>query len=92
MNKTILKYISVYFVMPLSLMLAAEKRPLPQFTETHANEITPFLNKYCTQCHGDKKQKGKLRLDTLASISADSQNLNTWLEVLSQVDQREMPP
>jgi mono/diheme cytochrome c family protein len=27
--------------------------------------VRPFLQEHCTKCHGEKKQKGKLRLDVL---------------------------
>jgi hypothetical protein len=34
---------------------------------TYANDIKPILDKSCTKCHGTEKQKGKLRLDSLAA-------------------------
>jgi len=33
---------------------------------TYINDIKPILDRSCTKCHGTEKQKGKLRLDSLA--------------------------
>src|SRR5690606_3413926 len=30
--------------------------------------VQPLLTKYCVDCHGAEKQKGKLRLDSLAEL------------------------
>jgi len=32
---------------------------------TYANDIKPIFDKSCIKCHGEEKQKGKLRLDSL---------------------------
>jgi hypothetical protein len=34
---------------------------------TYAAEIKPIFEKSCIKCHGPEKQKGKLRLDSLAA-------------------------
>jgi mono/diheme cytochrome c family protein len=34
---------------------------------TYANNVRPILEKVCFKCHGPEKQKGKLRLDSLAA-------------------------
>ena len=31
------------------------------------SEVKPIFEKHCVECHGPKKQKGRLRLDTLAA-------------------------
>ena len=41
-----------------TLMLAAE-------SPTFAKDVGPLLTKRCTECHGEKKAKGGLRLDSL---------------------------
>ena len=54
---------------------------------------SPFLREYCTDCHGAKKQKGKLRLDTLGGdLRAKSADLATWQRVLEQIECGDMPP
>lgn len=34
---------------------------------TYAKDIQPIFKKSCYKCHGEEKQKGKLRLDSLAA-------------------------
>lgn len=51
-----------------------------------------FFEKHCVQCHGPKKQKAKLRLDTLNWTPAGSGNLETWREIADKLELGEMPP
>jgi len=46
------------------------KLPAPSARKdvTYAKDIKPLLDKTCIKCHGTEKQKGKLRLDSLAGI------------------------
>ena len=37
--------------------------------KTFDRTVRPFLTAHCTKCHGSKKAKGKLRLDTIKSPS-----------------------
>ena len=57
-----------------------------------AVEPTAFFEKHCVQCHGSKKQKAKLRLDTLNWAPADQGNLEAWREIADKLELREMPP
>ena len=54
--------------------------------------IQPFLKDHCSKCHGPEKQKGKLRLDTLANDFTDSTASSKWAEVVNAVNRHEMPP
>jgi mono/diheme cytochrome c family protein len=80
---------------------AADKKLPPPSTQkgvTFAKDIKPIFDKACAECHGDKKQKGKLRLDTLANAlkesiipgkSADS----TLVKVVARLNEDDaMPP
>lgn len=56
---------------------AADKKLPPPSTQkgvTYAKDIKPIFEKTCFECHGDKKQKGKLRLDSLAAALKESEN------------------
>jgi mono/diheme cytochrome c family protein len=47
------------------------KAPKPKATAeplVYADVVAPILAKYCVDCHGTKKQKGKLRLDSLEAM------------------------
>ena len=69
-----------------------QNKPLPQFIQEYQNNAKPILQKYCIQCHGPDKQKGKVRFDTLTSFTSEKENINLWLQILDQVHFEEMPP
>ncbi|MFT6864891.1 MAG: hypothetical protein ACJAVK_003462 [Akkermansiaceae bacterium] len=54
--------------------------------------VAPFLGNYCTTCHGEKKDKGDLRLHQMSFDLASSKDLETWQNVLEQLQLGEMPP
>ena len=43
---------------------------------TYEKDIKPIFEKSCFKCHGTEKQKGKLRVDTLAGVLKGSENGN----------------
>jgi hypothetical protein len=47
---------------------------------------------YCIECHGEKVQKGKVRLDTLSFEIADIPAAERWQKILNQINSGEMPP
>ena len=49
-----------------------------------------FLNKYCTQCHGD--QKADRRFDMLSQSIGDFREQELWQEIVDQLNLGEMPP
>jgi len=58
----------------------------------YAIEPAAFFEQRCVQCHGPKKQKAKLRLDTLEWTPDDPKNLETWREIADRLELGEMPP
>jgi hypothetical protein len=56
------------------------------------DKIGPFLKTYCFDCHGPEKQKGELRYDTLGTDLSDHVTLETWQNILDQLNLGEMPP
>jgi mono/diheme cytochrome c family protein len=56
------------------------------------SKLNPFFEQHCLKCHGPEKQKGDLRLDTLAPPSADKKNLEVWRKVVEAIDSGDMPP
>ena len=50
-----------------------------------------FLDTHCVNCHGSKKAKGDLRID---SLSRDFKNGidHLWAEVVERINAGEMPP
>ena len=57
---------------------AAAKKELPPASKktglTFDKDIKPIFEKSCVECHGEKKAKGKLKLDTLANSLKASEN------------------
>ena len=55
--------------------------------------VLPILESHCFKCHGPKKQKGDLRLDTLSiDLIKDRAAAETWHDVKDALNLAEMPP
>ncbi|MEE3198804.1 MAG: DUF1587 domain-containing protein, partial [Planctomycetota bacterium] len=55
-------------------------------------KLKPFLEKNCFRCHGEKVQKGKMRLDTAKFKPTDPDSYDFWQNVLDLIASGEMPP
>lgn len=53
--------------------------------------VSGFMQTYCIDCHGPKKQKGDFRVDQL-KVSATSADAENWQLVLDNLHLGEMPP
>ena len=51
-----------------------------------------FFREYCTECHGEKKQKGKVRLDNIPLELNSVELAERWQKILNQLNSGEMPP
>ncbi len=63
----------------------------------HADEgydktVRPFFVKHCLECHGDKKAKGDLRLDSLKPDLATPAESQRWSDLAERIRSGEMPP
>ena len=54
--------------------------------------ITPFIQEHCAKCHGEEKQKGDLRLDTLSTDFTRAENAVIWRNVADMLTIGDMPP
>ena len=54
--------------------------------------VGPFFEAHCTRCHGEKKQKGDLRVDTLAHDFAAPLAAMHWGDIMDRISAAEMPP
>ncbi len=57
-----------------------------------AFEPEAFLSTYCLECHGTEKQKGDRHFDQLDRNFSDLTTLESWHEILDQLNLGEMPP
>lgn len=51
-----------------------------------------FLESHCVRCHGESKQKGDFRIDSLALDFNDPVAAEKWSEVVFRIKSAEMPP
>ena len=52
----------------------------------------PFFQEHCTKCHGEKKQKGDLRVDNLAIDFDSPKIMGHWEEIMNRINSGDMPP
>jgi len=57
-----------------------------------ATWVRPFIAEHCAHCHGEKKQKGDLRLDTLPLDLDSPKIMANWEEVMNRLNSGDMPP
>ena len=55
-------------------------------------DVQPVLQTHCFKCHGQKKQKGVLRLDQLDPDMVNGNAAETWHDALNMLNRGEMPP
>src|SRR5438128_1810471 len=67
-------FISVWAIAPATFVLAAEPEqpvsdePSAESIKFFETKVRPILVAHCAKCHGEKQQKGKLRLDSIDSM------------------------
>lgn len=54
--------------------------------------IKPFFERYCIDCHGEKKQKGQLSLHEIPLDFKDGESLEHWRMIEEQIRFLDMPP
>jgi hypothetical protein len=57
-----------------------------------ADDLASFLKQHCYECHGEQKQKGDVRLDTLGADPSDEPTVRLWQGIADQLRLGEMPP
>ncbi len=67
---------------------AIPKANLVHFEKT----INPILTKSCLACHGEKKTKGRFRIDQLNPDLLTGPDAEKWREVYNVLSKSEMPP
>ena len=56
------------------------------------DSVAPFFAKNCVECHGEKKQKGKVTLHDIHGDLSSGEALERWEEILEMLESGEMPP
>jgi hypothetical protein len=78
--------LALLLLQPLSFVWA--DAPSVAMGEQHK----PMFQEHCISCHGEKKQKGKFRVDTLPFEINTVQDAERWQQVLDAMNSGDMPP
>ncbi len=54
--------------------------------------VTPFVKTYCTDCHGQKRQRGGINFLPALSNPGESASSRKWRQALAHVKTHDMPP
>jgi hypothetical protein len=76
----------------LGLGLGLMLQPALSWAEDFESLLTPFMDQHCFKCHGEEKQKGDIRLDTLGLDFGDAENAISWQDVSDMLVIGDMPP
>jgi mono/diheme cytochrome c family protein len=60
--------------------------------KTFREQVTPFLNTYCTNCHGAKKMKGGINFAPALKNPGGASYIKQWKLSLANVRAHDMPP
>jgi hypothetical protein len=64
----------------------------PDLERGFAQTVQPFLNKYCTGCHGGATPAAQLDLKRYGSTQSVVDDFSRWNRVLARLTGKEMPP
>jgi hypothetical protein len=79
---------------PVAPLPPAAQSPEPpkETTEGFDTIVRPFVAENCVPCHGFKKQKNGLNLESYESVASLTDDHERWAEVVRKLRAREMPP
>src|SRR5262245_5044672 len=64
----------IFVALAASVVGTSAAEPTPEQAKFFETKIRPILAENCHRCHGEKKQSGKLRLDSAASLLAGGES------------------
>ena len=59
---------------------------------TSAEEVLPFLEKHCFDCHDADTARAGFRIDLLTADFTAGNNAGLWHEVMNKINSGQMPP
>ncbi|MEO6036196.1 MAG: DUF1592 domain-containing protein, partial [Verrucomicrobiota bacterium] len=54
--------------------------------------VTPFVDTYCTRCHGQNRQKGGINFGPALKKPGETASIRRWKQALAVVKSNDMPP
>src|SRR5436190_11701952 len=87
------------FALSMSLPCAAEPADDPDFATQQADArksfkevVTPFVDNYCTRCHGQNRQKGGINFGPALKNPGQTASSKRWKQAVAIVKSHDMPP
>jgi len=89
----------VAFALSLSLRCTAEPADDADFAALQADArksfkevVTPFVDTYCTRCHGQNRQKGGINFGPALKNPGETASSKRWKQAVAIVKSHDMPP
>ena len=89
----------VAFALSMSLRCTAEPADDADFAAQQADArksfkevVTPFVDTYCTRCHGQNKQKGGINFGPALKNPSETASSKRWKQAVAMVKSHDMPP
>jgi mono/diheme cytochrome c family protein len=89
----------VAFAFSLTLPCTAEPAEDPDFAalqvdarKSFKDVVTPFVNSYCSRCHGQDRQKGGINFGPALKNPGETASSKRWKQALVIVKSHDMPP
>ncbi len=78
--------------LPLRLANAADEPALNAFEQAYPLEIRPLLQRFCHECHAEKRTEAEIDLSEFATLADLRKDPQTWQKVGEMLDSAQMPP
>src|SRR5436853_6881345 len=95
----VMSMLPVAFALSLTLGCAAAPADVGDFAALQVDAkksfkevVTPFVNTYCTRCHGQDRQKGGINFGPALKKPGETASGNRWKQAVANVKSHEMPP
>src|SRR6266496_2590608 len=89
----------VAFALSLTLRCTAEPANDADFAalqvdarKSFKDVVTPFVETYCSRCHGQKRQKGGINFGPALKKPGETASSKRWKQAFAMVKSHEMPP
>jgi hypothetical protein len=89
----------VAFALSLALRCTAEIEEDAEFVALQVDAkksfkevVTPFVNTYCTCCHGQDRQKGGINFGPALKKPGETASTQRWKQAIAMVKSHKMPP
>ena len=89
----------VAFALSLTLRCTAEPADDADFAALQVDArksfkevVTPFVDTYCTRCHGQDRQKGGINFGPALKKPGETASSKRWKQAVANVKSHEMPP